>query len=154
MIRPVTTLARRYDTAAALLLFLVSVFRFWYSAVHELVQDETYYWQWSRHLAWGYYDNTPLIAPVIRFFTTLFGDTQLGVRAGAIVCSIVASTFIYLIARRLCGPRVALAALVIAQVMPLFAFGSMLMTQDPVQLAFWGATLYVVLLALDGPGWL
>jgi 4-amino-4-deoxy-L-arabinose transferase-like glycosyltransferase len=140
--------------AAAIFLLLITLFRFWYSAVHELVQDEAYYWQWSRHLAWGYYDNTPLIAPVIRVFTSLFGDTQLGVRAGAVVCSAVVSIFIYLIARRLCSPLIAITAFVVAQAMPLFAFGSMLMTQDPLQLAFWGATLYVVLSALEGPGWL
>jgi len=154
LIRPATTLACRYDVAAALILSLTSLFRFWYSATHGLVQDEAYYWQWSRHLAWGYYDNTPLIAPVIRLFTTLLGDTQLGVRSGAIVCSFIALSFIYLIARRLCGPLVALVSLLISGVLPLFAIGAMLMTQDPVQLACWGATLYMVLFALDGKGWL
>ncbi|BDI30698.1 hypothetical protein CCAX7_27490 [Capsulimonas corticalis] len=136
------------------MLFALTVFRLWYGGAHQLLQDEAYYWQWSRHLDWGYYDNTPLLAVVIRVFTTLLGPTELGVRAGAVFCALVVSIFIYLIMRRLAGARVALASVAMASILPLFALGADTMTQDPVQLAFWAATLYVVLLALDGRGWL
>ncbi len=145
---------RRFDLAAAVLLLLLTVFRFWYDAKHELLQDEAYYWQWSRHLDWGYYDNTPLMAPVIRLFTLLLGTSELGVRAGATVCALIAGLFIYLLAKRLLGPVAALASVVLANVVPLFAAGSVIMTQDPVQLALWAAALYVVQRALtDRPKW-
>jgi len=42
--------------------------------------DELYYWMWSKHLAWGYYDHPPAIAALIRAGTALFGDTEFGVR--------------------------------------------------------------------------
>jgi len=146
--------ARRCDTAAGGLLALLTLLRLWYDAGHDLIQDEAYYWQWSRHLDWGYYDNTPLTALVIRLGTGVFGTDELGVRAGATFCSLIACVFLYLLARRLLGPVVALAAVALACVVPLFAAGSVLMTQDPVQLAFWAATLYVVQRALtDRPGW-
>lgn len=146
--------ARRADLTAGLLLFLLTAFRLWYSAQHELVQDEAYYWQWSRHLDWGYYDNTPLMAPVIRLFTTLFGTNEVGVRAGAVFCSLAAGIGIYLLAKRLLGPVVALASVALANFVPLFAAGSVLMTQDPVQLALWTACLYVVHVALTNrPRW-
>ena len=149
---PQTT--RRFDLAAGMILVLLTLFRFWYDAQHELLQDEAYYWQWSRHLDWGYYDNTPLMAPVIRLFTTLLGTSELGVRAGATVCALIASVFIYLLAKRLLGPAVALASVVLANIVPLFAAGSVIMTQDPVQLAFWAAALYVAQRALtDRPQW-
>lgn len=154
MIKSVKYAGSRYDTAAAIFLVIVTIFRLCYAGTHELLQDETYYWQWSRHLDWGYYDNTPLIAPTIRIFTSLFGTNELGVRAGAVFCSLAVSVFLYLIARRLCDPTVAFVSLILTSIIPLFAAGSMLMTQDPVQLALWGATLYIVLFALDGPGWL
>ncbi len=145
---------RRFDLAAACLLLLLTLFRFWYDTQHELLQDEAYYWQWSRHLDWGYYDNTPLMAPVIRLFTLLLGTNALGVRAGATVCALLAGFFIYLLAKRLLGPVVALAAVVLANIVPLFAAGSVIMTQDPVQLALWTAALYVVQRALtDRPRW-
>jgi 4-amino-4-deoxy-L-arabinose transferase-like glycosyltransferase len=145
---------RRIDLAAAGLLILLTLFRFWYDAQHQLLQDEAYYWQWSRHLDWGYYDNTPLMAPVIRLFTILLGTNELGVRAGASVCALIAGAFIYLLAKRLLGPTVALAAVVLANIVPLFAAGSVIMTQDPVQLALWAAALYVIQRALtDRPRW-
>ncbi len=149
-----TSPTRRPDFAAAALLVLLTGFRFWYDAQHELLQDEAYYWQWSRHLDWGYYDNTPLMAPVIRLFTILLGTTELGVRAGATVCALAAGTYIYLLAKRLFGPTVALAALALANTVPLFAAGSVIMTQDPVQLALWAAALYALHRALtDRPTW-
>lgn len=152
LMTPQTT--RRTDTLAAAFLLLLTAFRFWYDTQHLLLQDEAYYWQWSRHLDWGYYDNTPLMAPVIRLFTLLLGTNELGVRAGATVCALVAGVFIYLLAKRLFGPIVALAALVLADTVPLFAAGSVIMTQDPVQLALWAVALYVIQRALtDRPKW-
>ena len=142
------------DLAAAGLLFLLTLFRFWYDTQHQLVQDEAYYWQWSRHLDWGYYDNTPLMAPVIRLFTLTLGTSELGVRAGGTVCALIAGIYIYLLAKRLLGPTIALASLALANTVPLFAAGSVIMTQDPVQLALWAAALYVIQRALtDRPKW-
>ncbi len=143
--------AKRCDLIAALFLVLITLFRFWYAGQHELVQDEAYYWQWSRHLAFGYYDNTPAMAFVIRFFTAILGTNEVGVRAGAIVSALIASIFIYLLAKRILEPQIALLAVIVANIIPLFAAGALLMTQDPVQLAFWSATLYVAWLAVEAP---
>lgn len=145
---------RRVNFATGGLLAFLTLFRFWYDSRHELFQDEAYYWQWSRHLDWGYYDNTPLMAPLIRLFTALFGQTELGVRAGATVCALIISIFVYLLAKRLFGLAVAVVSVVLANVIPLFAAGSVIMTQDPVQVAFWAGALYVVHRALtDRPHW-
>ncbi|MEJ0027458.1 MAG: glycosyltransferase family 39 protein [Rhizomicrobium sp.] len=65
------------------------------AAVLPLSADEAYYWLWSRHLGAGYFDHPPAIAYVIRAGTLLFGDTALGVRAGGIVLSILASFFVW-----------------------------------------------------------
>ncbi len=146
--------ARRFDLAAGLFLLAATLFRFWYAAHHELVQDEAYYWQWSRHLDWGFYDNTPLAAVVIRACTSVFGVSEAGVRSGAILSALVAAVFIYLLAKRLLGPVVALFAVVLANLVPLFAAGAVIMTHDPVQLALWSASLYVIHRALtDRPRW-
>src|SRR3981189_3594988 len=45
-----------------------------------LTFDEAYYWMWSKHLAFGYYDHPPMVALVIRAGTLIAGDTELGVR--------------------------------------------------------------------------
>ncbi len=65
------------------------------AAVLPLSADEAYYWLWSRHLSSGYFDHPPAIAFVIRAGTVLFGDTALGVRAGGIALSMLASLFVW-----------------------------------------------------------
>lgn len=42
--------------------------------------DEAQYWDWSRHLQWGYWSKPPGIAAVIAASTTIFGDGLLGVK--------------------------------------------------------------------------
>ena len=158
MIKPPGTVApasaRRTNIAAGVFLLALTVFRVWYAGQHELLQDEAYYWQWARHPDWGFYDNTPLAALVIRFFVGVLGSTETGVRMGAIASALAASVFIYLLAKRLLGPGVALLSVVLANIVPLFEAGSVIMTHDPVQLALWAAALYVLHRALtDKPHW-
>ena len=86
-----STLAGRYLLAIAAL----TVLRFAAAAFLPLSADEAYYWLWSRHLAAGYFDHPPAIAFVIRFGTLIFGDTPLGVRFGALILSMFASTFVW-----------------------------------------------------------
>jgi 4-amino-4-deoxy-L-arabinose transferase-like glycosyltransferase len=57
--------------------------------------DEPYYWLWSQNLAWGYFDHPPAIAFLIRAGTTLFGDTEFGVRFFGIVLSIPATMCVW-----------------------------------------------------------
>jgi 4-amino-4-deoxy-L-arabinose transferase-like glycosyltransferase len=78
-----------------------------------LSADEAYYWLWSKHLAWGYFDHPPMIAWLIRAGTLVFGDTPLGVRFMGIVLSLPASWFVWRAAALILKDetRAALAAL-------------------------------------------
>ena len=60
-----------------LLWWIVNLFQ---AAFTELDVDEAYYWVYSNHLAWGYFDHPPFIAGLIRMGTLIFGKTALGVR--------------------------------------------------------------------------
>jgi hypothetical protein len=67
-----------------LLAFVVGllVYRLWFvehSGI-SLFFDEAQYWDWSKHLAWGYFSKPPLIAGLIWLSTHLFGDSVLGVK--------------------------------------------------------------------------
>lgn len=68
------------------LLALVAVlfaYRLWvvrHSGI-SLFFDEAQYWDWSKHLAWGYFSKPPLIAGLIWLSTALFGSGVLGVKA-------------------------------------------------------------------------
>jgi len=107
-----------------------------------LTGDEAYYWEWSRHLAWGYVDHPPLVAWTIAAFTT-FGQTPGLVRLGFVLCGLVASFAIAGCATELTGDRRAgaIAALALA-LTPLasLAFGSA--TPDGPYLMFWSLALY------------
>lgn len=74
-----------------LLVALATLLRLALAAVAPLFPDETYYWEWSRHLAAGYFDHPPAIAVLIRAGTALFGARSLGVRFGVVVAGAVAS---------------------------------------------------------------
>jgi 4-amino-4-deoxy-L-arabinose transferase-like glycosyltransferase len=120
------------------------------AALTPLFPDETYYWEFSRRLATGYFDHPPVIAWLVRLGTMVFGDTPLGVRFGAVVAGGVAALFTAAAAaaRRLRGPRGALIAAVVFALMPL-STGLTLATPDAPLLCFVAATLYALLRALE-----
>lgn len=150
--RPNPQNTRRIDIAACVLLLLLTIFRVWYAGTLELLQDEAYYWQWSRHLDWGYYDNTPLLALVIRVFTSLLGTNEMAVRMGAVVSGLAVSAFVYSIAKKLFDAQIAFASILLLNIIPEYAGGAVIATQDPIQLGFWAASVYTLMRARDG-GW-
>lgn len=86
----------------ALLLVAAATFvRLVLAAAIPLFPDETYYWEWSRHLAAGYFDHPPAVALLIRFGTTLFGPTALGVRFGSVLAGAIASLALVSLSERL-----------------------------------------------------
>lgn len=50
----------------------------------ELAHDEAYYWIYSRHLDWGYFDHPPFVGVVIKMFSFL-PHSEIAVRIGFIL---------------------------------------------------------------------
>lgn len=71
---------------------------FWYQI--GLSPDEAQYWTWSQNLDWGYYSKPPAIAWQIAASTQIFGNTELGVRFGALVIGFFTSLAVYFLGRR------------------------------------------------------
>ena len=59
----------------------------------ELLEDEAYYWMYSKFLDWGYFDHPPMVALYI-FISDIFFSGELGVR---FMSSIFYSTIVYLL---------------------------------------------------------
>lgn len=59
-----------------------------------LVDDEAYYWMWSRHLAWGYFDHPPMIALWIYLGSHVLPG-ELGVRLVAVLLNSFSLFFFY-----------------------------------------------------------
>lgn len=122
----------------------------------DLSPDEAHYWEWSRRLDLSYYSKGPAVAYVIAFFTAIFGNTAFGVRIGAVVFSTLASYLLYLIAADVFeDSRNGFYAALLANIVPIFSAGSVLMTTDVLFVFFWAAAIYCVLAAIkdnDGKG--
>lgn len=121
------------------------------AALTPLFPDETYYWEWSRHLAAGYFDHPPMIAWITALGVSLGGVTPFGVRLGSVLAGGVAAVALCGIARRLGGDRAALDAATIFAVMPLSAAGLVLATPDAPLFAFAAIACYALLRALELP---
>src|ERR1700744_2524791 len=109
--------------AALVLLRLVG------AAWTPLTFDEAYYWTWSKHLAFGYYDHPPGVALVIRLGTMIAGDTALGVRLVSILLALPMSYAVYRAALILFGgQRVATTATILLNVTMMAAVGTLIVT--------------------------
>src|SRR5438552_2214924 len=122
----------------------------------DLSGDEAQYWDWSRQLELSYYSKGPLIAYIIRGSCALVGaDTMPGVRYPAIVFGVATSIVTYLLTRKLFGSeRLALGAVLLNHIVPMFVAGSILMTIDPPMFLCWGlATLFAASAIFEGRRW-
>jgi 4-amino-4-deoxy-L-arabinose transferase-like glycosyltransferase len=129
---------------ALVLLAAAAAVRLLVAAFVPLVPDEAYYWEWSRHLAAGYFDHPPVIAWLIRAGTLVGGATPLGVRAGPIVAGFLGSCAAAALANRLGGPRGARRLAVLLSVVPLAAVGLILATPDAPLLACSAVMLWAI----------
>ena len=97
---------KRYRMTFFLLLGVVFLFRLWFVTTVPLSGDEAYHWEWSRHLAFVYYDHPGLTAYLIFLCTSLFGgSTELTVRLGALLMLTGTSVVCFLLARQVTADR-------------------------------------------------
>lgn len=149
-----TSVARRRSARAAFVVVTAAALvRLLFAALIPLFPDETYYWDWSRRLAPGYFDHPAGIALLIRAGDALaslfgFGYTPFAVRLGAVIAGWIASLATVGIARELAGDDAAWRAALIMTVLPLAAAGLLLATPDSPVLAATALCLYCVVRAL------
>ncbi len=124
-----------------LLIFAV-LLRLVYLGLPELVHEEAYYWNYSRHPALSYLDHPPMVAWLIRGFTTLLGHNELGVRAGAFLSWCVGGGFVYALSRRIYDRSTAICALLLFATLPAYFLFGFAMSPDAPLIACWAATLY------------
>jgi dolichol-phosphate mannosyltransferase len=138
----------RWRSLAIALIVCAVLLRLVYCGQTELLPEEAYYWNYSRHLDIGYLDHPPMVAWLIRAGTAVFGNSEFGVRIGALGCGVLASFYIYKLTRNLFGEPSALVALVLMQLLPFFFASGFLMTPDAPLTATWAAALYFLERAL------
>ena len=124
------------------------------AAMLPLFPDETYYWDWSRHLSAGYFDHPPAISVLIAAGTHLAalagaGPSPFAVRFFPVLAGGVATLAAAAIARRIGGGAAARTAAIVFAIMPLAATGLVLATPDAPLLAATALALYFVVCAVQ-----
>ncbi|HSO81712.1 glycosyltransferase family 39 protein [Thiocapsa sp.] len=140
--------------AWGLLLALIAAMTAWrlgVAAILPVTQDEAYYFDWARSLAWGYFDHPPGVA-LLGIGTWLAPGSALAARAGTLIASALT---LFILARffRNCGltaPRdLALALVLVFATIPGFA-GGVITTPDTVLGLAWALALHESERALAG----
>ena len=122
--------AHRAARAAVLVVLAASLIQLVVGALGPLDGDETLYWEWSRHLAWGYFDHPPGVAFLVRLGVDLFGVRALGVRSMTVLANLGGALIVLVLARRHGGGRAALRAALVISCMPILTNWLMLATPD------------------------
>src|SRR3954451_18303358 len=84
----VNTLSKlSYNRRVIYLILFISLIRLLLASAYGLANDEAYYWLYSQHLQWSYFDHPPMVAVWIRLFTfnLHFQHIEAFVRLGSII---------------------------------------------------------------------
>ncbi|HET7061084.1 MAG TPA: glycosyltransferase family 39 protein [Nitrosospira sp.] len=114
----------------------------------ELIPDEAYYWNYAQHMDLSFYDHPPMVAWLIWLGTSIFGNSEFGVRFGAFCCGLVTMGYMYELARNLYDKTTAIRTVLLLAVLPFFFATGSVMTADAPLVAAWAATLYYMERAL------
>jgi dolichol-phosphate mannosyltransferase len=133
----------RYSHCLVFLLLCTGLRLFFMSAT-PLLAAETYYWEWSRQLAWGYFDHPPMIAFLIRLTTLIGGDSAAWVRLAGFLPGLAGTAALFLLARSMFGMQTALGAAMLMQALPFFAAANVLAVPDAPLACGWLLTVYFV----------
>lgn len=102
-----------------------------------LTDDEAWYWALSISPQLSYAVHPPLSMWMIKLSTLFFGDTELGVRMPAIVCSALATFWLVRLVARMGWARGAEATAILCLTAPLLFLGGILSGPDLPLFAFW-----------------
>lgn len=107
----------------------------------SLLVEEAYYWNYSQHLDWSYLDHPPMVALLIKGFTTLLGNNEFGVRSASLFCWFITILFSYKLSE-LVQPQSGCYTVLLLATLPFFFFQSIVMTPDVSLITGWSACLY------------
>jgi 4-amino-4-deoxy-L-arabinose transferase-like glycosyltransferase len=107
--------------------------------------DEAYYYLYTRHLDWSYFDHPPLVAWTTGLGPVLTGQVSaFSIRLGSLLAYTGSSLLLYLTATRLFSPQAGLITLATISIAPIFwiGFGVLTLPDSPL-MVFTAATLWV-----------
>lgn len=140
----------RWRLAVMAVVGYVVLLRIVYQGSIDLIPQEAYYWNYAQRPALGYLDHPPMVAWLIWLGTSVFGDTEFGIRIGATLSWMATAFFVFRFANNLFGRTPAFLSLLLLSILPFFFGIGMLMTPDAPLTAAWAGALYFLERALIG----
>ncbi len=138
----------RWSIAVVGVIGYTLLLRLVYLGVPDLIPEEAYYWNYAQHPSLAYLDHPPMVAWLIAMGTSVFGDTEFGVRVGSFLCWIITVAFCFGFARNLYDKESALRSVMFVCVFPaFFAFGFFALP-DASLVASWAGALFFLERAL------
>ena len=120
----------------------------------DLSPQEAYYWSYAKHPSLSYFDHPPAVAWVISAGQFVLGKTELGVRIGGFLLTLLSSWLLYALGKSWFSRRAGLWAALLFQLLPLYFVYGVLITPDVPLIFFWLLTLYLVSIAVrKGEKW-
>lgn len=148
-IRSVAAVAARWRAAYVAVFMIELALKLAVAVTLAPFVDEAFYWQESRHLAWGYSDLPPLTAWLIHLGESVAGHGLLGMRWPFIVIGSALPWLIVAMARRAFGTRVGWQAGLCCLALPLAGtLGVLALPDVPLTVAI-ALALYALVRAMD-----
>ena len=114
--------------------------------------DEAQYWAYGQALDWGYFSKPPLVAWLVRAVTEVGGDSLFALRLVSPLAHALTAWLIFLTGRRLWDGRSGFWAAAGYTAAPGVGLSAMILSSDPVMMAFWAAALYAMVRAAESEG--
>ena len=133
------SLATHWLRLGYIAIFVMLIARWLYiaSGTIDLEKDEAYQWLWSKHLALSYYSKPPGIALIQFASTSLWSDTEFGVRFCSPLFAAILSVMVLRFFAREASARAGFWLLLIVTAAPLLGIGTILITIDPPMVLCW-----------------
>jgi len=128
---------------------LLAIVRIVIAAHTPIIDDEGYYWNWSRHLSLSYLDHPPLVA-WLEALATSGAQTEWLLRIPAMLATLATTLMLYLFGRELFGAQAGIRAAALHLAVPIFALQAIHAIPDPLLYAWWTAGLWTFWRAVHG----
>lgn len=113
-----------------------------YTSDINLFFDEAQYWYWSTHPDFGYFSKPPVLAWLIWLSTTVFGESEFGIRAMSPICYALTAALGGATAYRLSGAQAGAWTAVMLALLPGVSVSATIVSTDVPLLLCWAAALY------------
>src|SRR6202049_4033871 len=142
-------MSARFVAVAWAIVIAATLVRLVVAARLPLSGDEAYYWEWSRRLAFGYFDHPPMVAWVIALFSFGLKNTLL-IRLPFVLCGLGCAAALYAFVARATGDaRAGATAALLIALAPFSTIAFATATPDGPFLFFWSLSLYLALRSVD-----